>query len=557
MTEFRFTNVSAALPHLAAAVMNIDAGQAEEVGTRQGDRAMELLHPHIVLTRPWEREVVTPGRRASLPAQIAETMWVLAGRNDVEWLSHYLPRAAEFSDDGEVWRGGYGPRIRQWGGEVDQLAHVVNLLREDPLTRRAVINIYDPAVDTAPGKDIPCNNWLHFTSRGGKLHLHVATRSNDLIWGWSGINAFEWSALQEIVAGMLGLQIGELHFSITSLHVYDRHWKKAADLAHLDLHQGVTESGEPRFKMPPVARLQDPVQLLDGLIRQWFLVEEVIRSGHRQAAELVTAFPEPLMRSWLVTLLWWWQPEAAAYVYGTAEHHGHGSARARYAFQASPGTPDRPAQNQPVEVPTLEGDEFAQFVSDLHAEKSAAYGDSWCRRGEQIGIMANIARKVDRLGVAGGGDTSADTAIDLLVYLIKYARWLQQKRGIAVVGENEYVSAQLHSPRLADVAAESDVQPLIDSIKRGFDDLERQVTENVGAPYKLDTVTGLKRQASALARRLWEDERAPIVPVTAVVSEASYGNPYRYAEGSEAPSARPSVVIPATRFPVDEGTAGY
>ena len=65
-----------------------------------------------------------------------------------------------------------------------------------------------------------------------------------------------------------------------------------------------------------------------------------------------------------------------------------------------------------------------EFVAQLHREKHAAYGDSWKKRGEMLGIMANIARKMDRLGVAGGGDTSADTAIDLLVYLIKYRLWI-------------------------------------------------------------------------------------------------------------------------------------
>ena len=145
----------------------------------------------FTLTEPQEAILTTPGRNVSLPAQIAETMWVLAGRNDVDWLSRYLPRAAEFADDGKHWRGGYGPRLRVWEamdsrGEyyVDQLAHIVRLLTEDSETRRAVFNIYNPAIDTEPGKDIPCNNWVHFLPRAGFLHAHVAIRSNDLFWGW-------------------------------------------------------------------------------------------------------------------------------------------------------------------------------------------------------------------------------------------------------------------------------------------------------------------------------------------------------------------------------------
>src|SRR5690606_35582242 len=39
------------------------------------------------------------------------------------------------------------------------------------------------------------------------------------------------------------------------------------------------------------------------------------------------------------------------------------------------------------------------------------------------------------LGVAGGGDTAADTAIDLLVYVLKYRVWLHQQ-GIIKIEPN-------------------------------------------------------------------------------------------------------------------------
>ena len=154
---------------------------------RQGEQTVEITHPTIVLTEPLKREILIPARRASLPAQIAETMWVLAGRNDVEWLSHYLPRAADFSDDGISWRSGYGPRLRDFNG-VDQLAAVVQTIRGDWSTRRAVVSLWSPEVDSLPGKDTACNNWLHFLSRNGRLDLHVATRSarvRGAMWCWA------------------------------------------------------------------------------------------------------------------------------------------------------------------------------------------------------------------------------------------------------------------------------------------------------------------------------------------------------------------------------------
>lgn len=66
----------------------------------------------------------------------------------------------------------------------------------------------------------------------------------------------------------------------------------------------------------------------------------------------------------------------------------------------------------------------------LHREKDAAYRDAWKKRGEVISILANVARKVDRLeyvldGAPASQDEAAlDTAVDLLVYCIKYQTYL-------------------------------------------------------------------------------------------------------------------------------------
>ncbi|MEV6844236.1 hypothetical protein [Actinoplanes sp. NPDC051411] len=76
-------------------------------------------------------------------------------------------------------------------------------------------------------------------------------------------------------------------------------------------------------------------------------------------------------------------------------------------------------------------DPLRETICGLHRSKDAAYGDSWKRRGEQISIMANIARKVDRLNIlaaigeaATTDENAIDTAIDLFVYALKYLTYL-------------------------------------------------------------------------------------------------------------------------------------
>ena len=428
MTTYYRSTVNDALPVLCRDIMT--AG--DEMASRLGDRVKEIRNVDIGLAYSWKRYVTVPGRRVSLPAQIAETMWVLAGRNDIGWLENYLPRAADFSDDGLTWRGGYGPRLRHWptpdGGSIDQLAHVLGLLQEDSTTRRAVISLYNPAIDAAPGRDIPCNNWLQFANRDGQLHMAVATRSNDLIWGWSGINAFEWSALLEIMAGLLGLDVGTLRFHIASLHIYDRHWTKARQLGKEDDQiTSAREMTQGAFVAPAGAG----IVWLDGIIRQWFQLETQLRLHPDKTIDL-DDFPEPMLRSWLGVIGWWWsgnedylkpirgtdmERAARTSPVPTGRKHwtslGQGTMRVEVRRYCDP-VADEPSQEDP----------FRAYVAQLHATKDAAYGDSWKKRGEMMSILPNIFRKVDRLGKTDDTETAVDTAVDLLVYLIKYADWL-------------------------------------------------------------------------------------------------------------------------------------
>lgn len=413
MTAYTFPTVSEALPFICSRLLDI----GEEVGSRNG-RVKEFLNAQIVITDPQRREVLSDGRKANVFAQIAETMWILAGRNDIEWLSAYLPRAKDFSGDGETWRSGYGPRIRFYDGGVDQLAYVVDTLKTDPLSRQAVIGIWDPRHDTIPDPDRACNTQLQFQSRLGALHLTVTVRSNDIMWGWSGINTFEWSTLQEIVAHLLGLTVGTLTFNIGNLHLYEQHWNKASKIDYDNLSFPLTP-----FQMPD--KMDRSLESVDILVDRWFEWESLCRKGQAEPG-LLEDFEEPLFRSWAAAIAYFWQREEywLEMLQGTAL----GAAVARTPASVLSEAPQTSRSTgagagHPLHLHERTG-AFYNFVKDLHTTKHASYGDSWKKRGEKMSILANIARKVDRLGVGDEYDSSADTVIDLLVYLIKYSHWL-------------------------------------------------------------------------------------------------------------------------------------
>lgn len=215
----------------------------EPVSHTRGGRVHHAVQPLMLsLYRPRRRLAVLVGRDLNPWVSLAEFPWLLAGRNDVAWLGHYLPRASDFSDDGKVWRAGYGPRLRDWYG-VDQLAGALGRLRRNPNTRRAAVNLWDPQVDNAAGvADVACTTSLHLGTYRGRLDMHVLMRSNDLWWGYSGVNVVNWTLLQELFANLLGLGLGVYYHTATNLHLYERHWSKATHLQR-----------EPHFYTAPLA----------------------------------------------------------------------------------------------------------------------------------------------------------------------------------------------------------------------------------------------------------------------------------------------------------------
>lgn len=202
------------------------------------------------LRDPRARHLYLEGRKSNIAAQIAETFWVLAGDDRIDpFLSFFLPRAKDYSDDGVTWRGAYGPRLYVYG----QLQDAVDAFIEEGInTRRSVIQILLPEFDSKPAltvrgldgtKDRPCNNELVLfctkdeKSGNYRLNMNCYQRSGDAIWGALNINVFEWTMLQELLVYILNenmeetVVLGEFTHIVANLHIYDFTAKQARDAA--------------------------------------------------------------------------------------------------------------------------------------------------------------------------------------------------------------------------------------------------------------------------------------------------------------------------------------
>ncbi|MFL1664668.1 thymidylate synthase [Bacillus cereus] len=238
----------------------------------RGFEQKEVLSNLEIIEKPDERVIVLKHRNNNIFALIAETLWVLGGRDDLDFLQHYLPRAAEFSDDGKVWRAAYGPRLRNWYG-VDQFKEVARLINQDENTKRAAMIIYDPAKDYIETKDVPCNNWLHFMARDGKLNLNVSVRANDAIWGFGGINMFEWSFLHEMMSFWTNKEVGKLSWFTGTIHVYSRHYQTASKILKSFEGKTLYDFG---FQSP---RFSTSLEKFDPLMDNVFKLESQMRKN--------------------------------------------------------------------------------------------------------------------------------------------------------------------------------------------------------------------------------------------------------------------------------------
>ena len=238
----------------------------------RGSLVKEIPDFRFGIQDPRKNILMVPYRNNNIFATCAEVLWVLAGRDDLAFLQHFLPRAHEFSDDKKVWRGAYGPRIsdvftrkqmpyqcnytyseiddhqikeynpanllsknRLPGMMFNQIRNVVKILEKDRYSRQAIITIgqtedYDNSLNTL---DRPCTMFIQFLIRKDEnqseeaLHCYVYMRSNDCIWGCFNINVVEWTIVQILIAEALGVNLGTYNHSATSFHIYGRHFERA------------------------------------------------------------------------------------------------------------------------------------------------------------------------------------------------------------------------------------------------------------------------------------------------------------------------------------------
>jgi len=198
-------------------------GQEFDVQSRNGLTA-EIIHCAFVVADPMQKWVVSRVPAINPAFAIAELIWILSGREDADFVNFWNPILPKYSGNDPTYHGAYGARIRP-KGRVDQLQRAYDVLRHSPENRQVVIQIWETDRDlpdkngVAVSRDIPCNICSMVKIRKGRLEWCQVMRSNDLFRG-TPHNFFQFMSLQEILAGWLGVELGEYFHVADSLHCY-------------------------------------------------------------------------------------------------------------------------------------------------------------------------------------------------------------------------------------------------------------------------------------------------------------------------------------------------
>ena len=183
---------------------------------------------------------------------IEELLWFLSGETDSKLLEAKKVNiwkgnsSREFLDNKGMFDniegdGGpiYGFNFRHYGAKYidyntdysdqgfDQIQNVLHLIKNDPNSRRIIINLWNPlTIDNSVLP--PCHVMYQFRVHDNKLSCFLFQRSGDMFLGVP-FNIASASLLTHIIAKLSNLEVGEFVHSISDCHLYNNHLEQAEE----------------------------------------------------------------------------------------------------------------------------------------------------------------------------------------------------------------------------------------------------------------------------------------------------------------------------------------
>ena len=167
-------------------------------------------------------------KKLHLRSIIHELLWFLSGDTNIGYLkdngvSIWDEWADENGDLGPV----YGHQWRHWPGrkgEIDQIATLLDQIKNTPDSRRMIVSAWNPA-DVPDMALPPCHTLWQVRIADGKLHLQLYQRSADMFLGVP-FNIASYALLQHMLAHVTGYAVGDFVHTMGDAHIYSNHMEQ-------------------------------------------------------------------------------------------------------------------------------------------------------------------------------------------------------------------------------------------------------------------------------------------------------------------------------------------
>ena len=169
-------------------------------------------------------------KKLHLKSIIYELLWFLKGDTNVKYLQEHGVRIwNEWADENGDLGPVYGHQWRSWpdckGGTIDQIQNVLNLITNNPDSRRMMVSAWNPAeVDQMALP--PCHCLFQFYVADGRLSLQLYQRSADTFLGVP-FNIASYALLLIMMAQVTGLKAGDFIHTTGDTHLYLNHLEQA------------------------------------------------------------------------------------------------------------------------------------------------------------------------------------------------------------------------------------------------------------------------------------------------------------------------------------------
>lgn len=169
-------------------------------------------------------------KKLHLKSIIYELLWFLKGDTNIKYLNENGVRIWDEWADAEGNLGPvYGKQWRSWQGAdgkvYDQIQDVLNQLKNNPDSRRMIVNAWNVA--ELPQMALsPCHALFQFYVANGKLSCQLYQRSADVFLGVP-FNIASYALLTMMIAQVCDLELGEFVHTFGDVHLYSNHVEQA------------------------------------------------------------------------------------------------------------------------------------------------------------------------------------------------------------------------------------------------------------------------------------------------------------------------------------------